>query len=593
MDSLNTQEVILNGDSPSPTRIVNGVVEIVAPTTAEQRLAKKNKLKARGTLLMALLDKHQLKFNIHKDAKTLMEAIEKRFRDNEDLKQLNLDDLEEMDLNWQMAMLTMRARSFQAGEEPTNYALMAYTSSGSSSSSGSDDEVAPCSKAYSKAYATLQTHYDNLTVAFRKSQLDVLSYKTGLESVEARLVVYQKNETVFEEDIKLLKLDVMLRDNALAELRKKFEKSKKERNDLKLTLYKFQTSSINLSKLLESQVSDKNGLGFDSQVFNCQVSDYEVLHCHEYDNRVPKNPENDRYKTGEGYHSVPPPYTRTFLPPKPDLVFTDDPSASELVSNVFHVESSINKPSKDMSKTHRPNALIVKDWISNSEDETEIEHVPTAVTQSTVKSTWPVKHVVNKGSKREQHVQCLPKECCSFRRENNMYNVYLRENNDENLVLLRVLRENNMYNVYLKNVVPSEDLTYLFVKAILDKSNLWHKRLGHINFKTMNKLVKGNLVRGLPLKIFENNHTCVACQKGKQHKASLKKVNDDVQLRALIDGKKVVVSEAIIRRDLHLDDVDEVEFLPNAEFLRSLQEWVPKGLHGMSLAIPWHLLSSA
>nr|GEX73893.1 ribonuclease H-like domain-containing protein [Tanacetum cinerariifolium] len=504
MDSLNTQEVILNGDSPSPTRIVNGVVEIVAPTTAEQRLAKKNKLKARGTLLMALLDKHQLKFNIHKDAKTLMEAIEKRFRDNEDLKQLNLDDLEEMDLNWQMAMLTMRARSFQAGEEPTNYALMAYTSSGSSSSSGSDDEVAPCSKAYSKAYATLQTHYDNLTVAFRKSQLDVLSYKTGLESVEARLVVYQKNETVFEEDIKLLKLDVMLRDNALAELRKKFEKSKKERNDLKLTLYKFQTSSINLSKLLESQVSDKNGLGFDSQVFNCQVSDYEVLHCHEYDNRVPKNPENDRYKTGEGYHSVPPPYTRTFLPPKPDLVFTDDPSASELVSNVFHVESSINKPSKDMSKTHRPNALIVKDWISNSEDETEIE----------------------------------------------------------------VLRENNMYNVYLKNVVPSEDLTYLFVKAILDKSNLWHKRLGHINFKTMNKLVKGNLVR-------------------------VKKVNDDVQLRALIDGKKVVVSEAIIRRDLHLDDVDEVEFLPNAEFLRSLQEWVPKGLHGMSLAIPWHLLSSA
>nr|GEW66154.1 putative ribonuclease H-like domain-containing protein [Tanacetum cinerariifolium] len=79
-----------------------------------------------------------------------------------------------------------------------------------------------------------------------------------------------------------------------------------------------------------------------------------------------------------------------------------------------------------------------------------------------------------------------------------------------------------MYNVDLKNIVPSGDLTCLFIKATLDESNLWHRRLGHINFKTMNKLVKGNLVRGLPSKVFENNHTCVACKKGKQHRASCK-----------------------------------------------------------------------
>nr|GEW85918.1 hypothetical protein [Tanacetum cinerariifolium] len=120
-------EVILNGDSPTPTRIIDGVVQSIAPTTVEQRLAKKNKLKARGTLLMDLLDKHQLKFNINKDAKTLMEAIKKSLSDvvinsffasqsnspqldNEDLKQINPDDLEEIDLMWQMAMLTMRAR---------------------------------------------------------------------------------------------------------------------------------------------------------------------------------------------------------------------------------------------------------------------------------------------------------------------------------------------------------------------------------------------------------------------------------------------------------------------------------------------------
>ncbi|GJW92448.1 putative ribonuclease H-like domain-containing protein [Tanacetum coccineum] len=93
---------------------------------------------------------------------------------------------------------------------------------------------------------------------------------------------------------------------------------------------------------------------------------------------------------------------------------------------------------------------------------------------------------------------------------------------DESQVLLKIPRQNNMYSFDLKNVVPSGDLTCLFAKATIDESNLWHRRLGHINFKTMNKLVRGNLVRGLPSKLFENDHTCVACQKGKQHKASCK-----------------------------------------------------------------------
>ena len=93
---------------------------------------------------------------------------------------------------------------------------------------------------------------------------------------------------------------------------------------------------------------------------------------------------------------------------------------------------------------------------------------------------------------------------------------------DESLMLLRVPRMNNMYCIDLKNTVPSKGLTCLFAKATPDESNLWHRRLGHINFKTMNKLVRGNLVRGLPGKFFENRHTCVACKKGKQHRASCK-----------------------------------------------------------------------
>nr|GEV53273.1 hypothetical protein [Tanacetum cinerariifolium] len=204
MTDYSLYEVILNGISPTPTRIVNGVSQSIAPTTAEQRLAKKNELKARETLLMALPDKHQLKFNIYKDANTLIEAIEKRQSNsprlnNKDLKQIDADAIKEMDLKWQMAMLTMRARWFlqktgrnlgvkgtsaigfdmsnvecynchrkghftreyrspkdnrnkdtprrtipvEADKEPTNYALMAYASSDSSSSLGSDNEKEP------------------------------------------------------------------------------------------------------------------------------------------------------------------------------------------------------------------------------------------------------------------------------------------------------------------------------------------------------------------------------------------------------------------------------------------------------------------
>nr|GEY20754.1 ribonuclease H-like domain-containing protein [Tanacetum cinerariifolium] len=70
MTDYSLWEVILNGDSPIPTHLVEGVAQPVAPTTVEQKLARKNELKARGTLLMALPDKHQLKFNSHKDAKS-------------------------------------------------------------------------------------------------------------------------------------------------------------------------------------------------------------------------------------------------------------------------------------------------------------------------------------------------------------------------------------------------------------------------------------------------------------------------------------------------------------------------------------------
>nr|GFB47717.1 hypothetical protein [Tanacetum cinerariifolium] len=142
MTDYSLWEVILNGDSPVPIRIVEGVSQPDAPTTAEQRLARKNELKAPGTLLMSLPAKHQLKFNSHKDAKTLMEAIEKRFgpdqmhdrlqmlthtliwRNKADLEEQNLDDL----FNSLKIYETKVKQSISSGAATQNLAFVSSTS---------------------------------------------------------------------------------------------------------------------------------------------------------------------------------------------------------------------------------------------------------------------------------------------------------------------------------------------------------------------------------------------------------------------------------------------------------------------------------
>nr|GFA57555.1 retrovirus-related Pol polyprotein from transposon TNT 1-94 [Tanacetum cinerariifolium] len=91
---------------------------------------------------------------------------------------------------------------------------------------------------------------------------------------------------------------------------------------------------------------------------------------------------------------------------------------------------------------------------------------------------------------------------------------------DDTNIFLRTPRQHNMYSIDLNNIVPYKDLTCLVAKASADECILWHMRLGHLNVKTMNKLVRHNLVRGLPTKSFDNDHTCTACLEGKLHKAS-------------------------------------------------------------------------
>ncbi|KAJ9552198.1 hypothetical protein OSB04_016243 [Centaurea solstitialis] len=72
------------------------------------------------------------------------------------------------------------------------------------------------------------------------------------------------------------------------------------------------------------------------------------------------------------------------------------------------------------------------------------------------------------------------------------------------------------------NLMSVSQKLCLFSKASMTESSLWHRRMGHMNIKTMNLLVKNQLVRGLPPKEFTLDDHCVACLKGKQHKASHK-----------------------------------------------------------------------
>ncbi|GKA89501.1 ribonuclease H-like domain-containing protein [Tanacetum coccineum] len=485
-----SQEVIVNGDLVSPIASASAGAEGPIPLkTAEQKLARKSKLKAKSTLMLAILDEHLLKFHACKDAKSLWEAIKNRFGGNkeskkmqktilkqnyenfaassqegldktydrslpsawnnialimrnksdldtlsmddlynnlkvyeseikgksssssnsqnvafvssdnssstnetvntahsvsaasskdqastasyaddvmfsffanqsnapqldyEDLEQIDVDDLEEMDLKWQVAMLTMRVKrnrdaprrnapvdtsttnalvvqdgiggydwSFQAEEGITNFALMAYTSQGSSSSSSLDSE----------------------REALNKSNLEIIGYQIGLESLEARIVVHEKNEAVYEEDIAFLKYDVQVKDISIKDLKNQLEEALKE--------------------------EDKNGLGYNSQMNESEVV-HSVFNSRESD--VDDSTVNDRFKTGEGFHAVPPPYTGNYIPSRHDLSFA---GLDDFVykTKVSETETSISKTSKDIiekPKTVRPSAYIIEEWDSDSDND--------------------------------------------------------------------------------------------------------------------------------------------------------------------------------------------------------------------------------
>ncbi|GJY57111.1 hypothetical protein Tco_0456226 [Tanacetum coccineum] len=103
----------------------------------------------------------------------------------------------------------------------------------------------------------LKEQNEQLLKDLRTSKLNAIAYKTGLESVEARLLVYKKNESVYEEDIKVLKCEIHLREVAITELRRKLELAQKQKDEIQLTVENFENSSKSLSKLIDCQIVDK------------------------------------------------------------------------------------------------------------------------------------------------------------------------------------------------------------------------------------------------------------------------------------------------------------------------------------------------
>ncbi|GKA22548.1 hypothetical protein Tco_0708510 [Tanacetum coccineum] len=254
---------------------------------------------------------------------------------HEDLQQIHPDDLKEMDLRWQMAMLTMRARRFLKN---TSRKLTINSSKKLrlQEQGYSTRRTVPVETSTSTAFVSCDGlgGYDCSDQAQEGPNYALMAYsssssdlESGLESVEEKLEVYKANEYIYSQDIKVLKFEIECKDIAIRELRKKLEITQKEKDGIQFNVDKFENASKSLNKLIESQIVD-----------NC--------------------------KKGLGYNAVPPPYTGNFMPPTPDLSFT---GLDEFVNKPI-VEN--RKSDEEVSKVVRKSndSPIIEDWVSDSKE---------------------------------------------------------------------------------------------------------------------------------------------------------------------------------------------------------------------------------
>nr|GEX43101.1 hypothetical protein [Tanacetum cinerariifolium] len=147
-----------------------------------------------------------------------------------------------------------------------------------------------------------------------------------------------------------------------------------------------------------SQTNKKTDLGYNTQVFTRAMFDCDDYLSSESDESWPPSSLYDMFQPSDGYHAVPLPYTKTFMPPKPDFVFNTAPTAVETFHSDFTIQLSPTKPDQDLSYTNRPTTPIIEGWVSDSKDESEtkaLQIIPSFVQSSAqVKSLWhSVQHI--------------------------------------------------------------------------------------------------------------------------------------------------------------------------------------------------------
>nr|GEW48915.1 putative ribonuclease H-like domain-containing protein [Tanacetum cinerariifolium] len=390
MTDYSLWEVILNGDSPAPTRVIEGVVQHVAPTTAEQMLAKKNELKARGTLLMALPDKHQLKFNIHKDVKTFMESIKK------------------------------------STNEPISAAASVFAVS-------ENIPISTLPNVDTLSNAVIYSFFASQTTS---PQLD----NDDLKKIDA--------DDLEEMDLKW---------------KGHFPRDCRSPKDTRK------------SSATEPQ---RRNVSVETSTSNALVSQP----------RQAKNFVTKPNSTPRRYINCSPSPKASNFPPKVTTAKATMLNAVKGVQGKWEWKSKF--PILDHGNPHH--ALKDKGVIDSGCSRHMIGNMSYLSDFKELNGGYVAFGGNPKGGKISGKGKIRIRKL-------DFDDVYFVKDLKFNLFsvsqickssAVRVPRENNMCNVDLKNIVPFGDLTCLFAKATLDKSNLWHRRLGHINFKTMNKLVK-------------------------------------------------------------------------------------------------------
>ncbi|GJY95228.1 ribonuclease H-like domain-containing protein [Tanacetum coccineum] len=371
-------EVIVNGDSVSPIASASVSAEgPIPPKTVEQKLARKNKLKTKSTLMLAIPDEHLLKFHACKDAKPLWEAIKNRFGGNKESKKMQKTILKQNYENF--------VASSQEGLDKTYDGFQNLISQIEihDNSSSTNETVNTTHSVYAASFkdqASTALYANDVMFSFfaNHSNSPQLDYE-DLEQIDA--------DDLEEMDLKWQVAMLTMRVECYNYHRRghfarecRAPRNQGNRNiDAPKRNAPVDTSTTLLVALrwdrwcrigAFSQLSakEKTGLGYDSQMNESEVV-HSVFNSRESD--VDDSLVNDRFKTGEGFHAIPPPYTGNYMPSRPDLSFArlDD---SVYKTKVGKTETSISKTSKDIvekPKTVRPSAPIIEEWDTDSDND--------------------------------------------------------------------------------------------------------------------------------------------------------------------------------------------------------------------------------